>query len=107
MARPYLELVGVLLQSSRPNKSYSISYLYRLSVGGNLGGNIVMKGYDMALIERFDVLAQKVQDAYAPCLQRAWGQGTATHDSVYLELIPGYDPKAVALSGHWSCFLEA
>ena len=107
MARPYLELVAVLLEHARTNKSYSINYVYRLNVQGMLVGNIVMKGYDMPVsLEPFDKIVEHAQDAYAPVLLRSWGQGTAKHDSVYLELVAGYDPHQTAMGGKWACFLE-
>lgn len=106
MTKPYLELVGVLLEHSIPNQSYRWNNCYLLCIGYELEGNIIQKGYDIPLNEDFQHIVWEVADAFATVIDKMWRQGSAKHESIYLQFKPGYGPNLIGLGGQWNCFVE-
>jgi len=101
MRKAYLELVGVQVIHSKPTKKYRIENVYAQRTGNTYGGCVTMKGYDMALAQRFDRVAECMMDAYGPVIKSVWNQDNRRVESFYLQFVDGFRPDKVGLTGRW------
>jgi len=101
MRKTYLELVGVQVTHSKPTGMYRIENVYARRTGNKYGGCATMKGYDMALTQRFDRVAQCMMEAYAPVIKNVWNQDNRRSQSFYLQFVVTFTPDKVGLTGRW------
>ena len=101
MTRQTLELVGVQVTHSKPTGMYRIDNVYARAPVDVFSGCAIMKGYDLALVEDFALVARAMMDAYAPAIETIWRQDTKRIARYYLQFYPTYGPRRCGTAGSW------
>jgi len=106
MTKPYRELVAVQATFSKDTGQYRLTHYYKWKSDKWTSGCLAMVGYDMALAQPIDDVAESLRNAYGPATMSIWTQDEADSTAQLLQFTVGARPDELGLPGEWSLYAE-
>lgn len=106
MAKPYLELIGVMVTHSKTVGRYRIDCIYQEKERGKLGVVVVQRGFDFVLWTPFERIQRALETAYAPAIMRMWLYESSHKRATYLQFVRSANPEKIGLGEGWQLFGE-